>query len=251
MRAESPMRSGRLLMAFCRNESTIITLAINVKIDGNALRNPLQLGRLRGFIKKQFVMQTKTFSASSRFPLRIVRQFGGYALLILALMGCSSTQSQRPESAREEGARRNAVAEVEAVPPLPSVDSEKDPPAIAEGRSVFFARGSADIDQEALKVLERHASRLRSDPRLVVTLIGHSDHLGSRSYNLAIAEQRVAAVAKVLRTMEVQRNQIRKISLGNEKPGVACQSDSCRRKWRRVDLSYPKKKIERRVGRAE
>lgn len=116
---------------------------------------------------------------------------------------------------------------------------------------MFFARGSSDLGSAALSVLERHASRLRADSRLVVTLVGHSDHLGSRSYNLAITEQRVAAVARALRHMDVQRSQIRKYGLGSEKPGLSCQSEKCRRKLRRVDLVYPKPKIEHRVGRQE
>lgn len=196
-------------------------------------------------------MQTNRSSAYGHDSWRAVRQFGGCSLLAVSLLGCATPQPQTPDSAREEGAARSAAATVETVPPLPTVDSEKDPPAIAEGRSVFFARGSANIDPEAIKVLELHAARLRANPRLVVTLIGHSDHLGSRSYNLAIAEQRVAAVGKVLRSMDVQRNQIRRFSLGNEKSGVSCQNETCRRKWRRVDLSYPKPKAERRVGREE
>lgn len=196
-------------------------------------------------------MQTNRSSANGHDSWRAVRQFGGCSLLAVFLLGCATPQPQTPDSAQKEGAARSAAATVESAPPLPSVDSEKDPPAIAEGRSVFFARGSAEIEPEAIKVLELHAARLRANPRLVVTLIGHSDHLGSRSYNLAIAEQRVAAVAKVLRSMDVQRNQIRRFSLGNEKPGVSCQNETCRRKWRRVDLSYPKPKTVRRVGREE
>lgn len=113
-----------------------------------------------------------------------------------------------------------------------------DPPAIREGRSVFFAKGSAELDANAHAVLKTHAVRLQDDSKLVVTLVGHSDHLGSRSYNLAVADQRVTAVAKTLRRLGVQRSQIRRYSLGNEKPGVQCQNETCRSKWRRVDIVY-------------
>lgn len=179
-----------------------------------------------------------------------------WLLLGLAwLAGCAiSPQAVRvpPEETASSPAMYFQPAPLGVEASLPGVkkdESPVDPPAIREGRSVFFARRSSDISSEALSVLELHASRLRADSRLVVTLVGHSDHLGSRSYNLAIAEQRVAAVAKALRNMDVQRGQIRKYGLGSEKPGLLCQSEQCRRKLRRVDLVYPKTEVERRVGR--
>lgn len=127
-------------------------------------------------------------------------------------------------------------------------ENSVDPPAIREGRSIFFAKGSAELNSNAHAVLETHAARLNDDPKLVVTLVGHSDHLGSRSYNLAVAEQRVATVAKALRMLRVQRSQIRRYSLGNENPGVQCQNEACRSKLRRVDLVYSSQQLERRVG---
>ena len=62
------------------------------------------------------------------------------------------------------------------------------------GNAMFFQRGSALLDDPALTVLRLHAERLRENSRLVVMLVGHTDHLGSRSFNLAIAERRTAAV---------------------------------------------------------
>lgn len=118
-----------------------------------------------------------------------------------------------------------------------------------EGNAVFFPRGSAVLDDAAIDVLRVHAERLRDDPRLKVLLVGHSDHLGSRSFNLAIAEQRTAVVKAKLREFGVQARQIAQRSYGNEKPGASCQSESCRQKMRRVDLVYPKPKAERRVVR--
>lgn len=203
-------------------------------------------------VNKLFVIQTLKMKTHSLAVSRIAVRYCGLVLLGSSLLGCAVSQNEIPNPPREiKGERDKPPAELLSAPPPSPGDGEKAPPAIADGQSIFFAQGSAKIDQDAIQVLEIHAAKLRSNPKLVVTLIGHSDHLGSRSYNIAIAEQRVAAVAKALRGMDVQRGQIRKLSLGNEKPGGSCQSEDCRRKWRRVDLSYPKPRVERRVGRKE
>ncbi|MDQ5880880.1 MAG: peptidoglycan-associated lipoprotein, partial [Pseudomonadota bacterium] len=87
--------------------------------------------------------------------------------------------------------------------------------------------------------LRTHAERLRDDPRLVVTLVGHTDHLGSRSFNLAIAEQRTTAVKTKLRELGVPAKQVRQRNYGNEKAAAGCRSEECRARMRRVDFVYP------------
>jgi outer membrane protein OmpA-like peptidoglycan-associated protein len=50
------------------------------------------------------------------------------------------------------------------------------------------------------KKLRQHAEYLKQNPKTVVTLVGYVDDAGSRSYNLAITEQRILAVKQLLRT---------------------------------------------------
>lgn len=107
-----------------------------------------------------------------------------------------------------------------------------------EENAIFFATASSRIDAEGERKLERHAARLRADPRLTVTLIGHTDNLGSSSYNLAIAEQRTAAVARALIGQGVRRAQIRRYGVGDEKAADHCRPATCRQQMRRVDLIY-------------
>ena len=73
---------------------------------------------------------------------------------------------------------------------------------------------------------------------MVVTLIGLTDDQGSRSFNLVIAEQRIEAVAKILRAHGVLKSQIRPYPLGSNMPDPACKTPACREKMRRVELDY-------------
>lgn len=159
--------------------------------------------------------------------------------ITLLLSACATT----PPEKNSGDPVTPAVAAPEAAAPTPVPDSSASvvtEPPVTEANAIFFRRGEAQIsDAEAAK-LGAHAERLRADPRLFVTLVGHTDHLGSRAYNLAIAEQRTIAVMKHLRELGVPAKQIRRRSYGNETAGN-CRSESCRARMRRVDLLYPKR----------
>lgn len=111
-------------------------------------------------------------------------------------------------------------------------------PTITDENSIFFVAGATRVDPVGAAKLRRHAARLKENPRQDVTLVGHTDNLGSSSYNLAIAEQRAAAVARMLQSMGVSRSQIRHYGMGDEKTGPTCRTAACRQKKRRVDLIY-------------
>lgn len=127
-----------------------------------------------------------------------------------------------------------AVSAATAEPTLPAPEAL----AVADDNSIFFASVSAQIDVTGEAKMRRHAAWLKDNPRLIVTLVGHTDNLGSTAYNVAIAEQRAAAVARKLQAMGVGRGQIRYYGVGDEKAGLACKTAGCRQKRRRVDLVY-------------
>ena len=162
-----------------------------------------------------------------------------FLLAMFTLFGvaaCQSTQT-RMESAAA------VPAETQAAPSALARDEPEEAQvmaAVRPGSSVFFARGAAEVDAAARSMLQTHAERLRADNKLQVTLTGYTDDLGSRAYNLAIADKRVAAVYAVLREMGVPGRQMRRSGLGAETAGRDCQSPECRRLMRRVELVYRK-----------
>lgn len=108
--------------------------------------------------------------------------------------------------------------------------------------SIYFHMGDTRVDQTGQQELRRHAARLKEHPRTVVTLAGSTDDLGSDSYNLAIAEQRIDAVARLLRAYGVARNQLnpgRRYAVEQGRLATTCRTAACCQKMRRVDLIYP------------
>lgn len=156
-------------------------------------------------------------------------------LLSLVLSACSQMPPALKDVMPSRVSTGNKVSTELAVPPV----SEK---ALIAGvdaeHNIFFPSSGVTVDSEGRAQLMEHANRLKASPELVVTLIGHTDDLGSPSYNLAIAEQRVNAVYAILRSQRVPLTQIRRYGVGNEQMDRACKSEECRKKMRRVELVF-------------
>lgn len=145
-----------------------------------------------------------------------------------------------PETAKEPGPEGEQGPRANTKPADNArSDTVEEPPAPDREHSVYFSLGSAAIDNAAREVIHRHAAKLKADPRIKVALLGHTDHSGSREYNVALGQARVNAVERELRALGVPGNQIRRRPFGNEKAGTAnCGSEACRQSLRRVELRY-------------
>lgn len=141
-----------------------------------------------------------------------------------------------PEGAAEKAGGKDGR---EKLPSAMVESADRTPWATPDPEAnVYFASGGSDIDESGKALLRRHAARLKDNPDQVVTLIGHTDPTGSRSYNLAIAEERIAAVVHALRAFGVPRWQIRTVNSGRgEAPGT-CASIACRARMWRVELVF-------------
>lgn len=170
-------------------------------------------------------------------------------VVLAALLAACGSAPPRPAGTAEAAAvsvsteaapdRRPAAPSAATAPPpaTPAAAAQPAPPVIAEN-AVFFAPGATRVDAAGDARLRAHAARLKGNPKLDVTLVGHTDNLGSTAYNLAIAEQRAAAVARTLQAMGVGRLQIRHYGMGDEQAAANCRNAACRQQQRRVDLIY-------------
>ena len=160
----------------------------------------------------------------------------GIAATVLLLAACG----QAPVRTTGQADAVSPVAQEEkALPPVADKPSEAQIMAqVNLDNSVFFPAGGTELDAASLKRLAALAERLKAMEEGIVTLHGYTDHLGSPSYNLAIAEQRVNAVATALRRNGIAVTQIRRNAVGSERVPAACRSVQCRRLMRRVELVF-------------
>lgn len=160
----------------------------------------------------------------------------GIAATVLLLAACG----QAPVRTTGQADAVSPVAQEEkALTPVADKPSEAQIMAqVNLDNSVFFPAGGTELDAASLKRLAALAERLKAMEEGIVTLHGYTDHLGSPSYNLAIAEQRVNAVATALRRNGIAATQIRRNAVGSERVPAACRSVQCRRLMRRVELVF-------------
>ena len=160
-------------------------------------------------------------------------------LCALLLFGCATPQVPQPLPAPTER-KPDAPVPPPIVPKEAPAPVEAPAAKIDDSINVFFSFGSTEVDLPGQQKLRAHAQRLQEDPQRVVTLIGHTDNMGSRAYNVAIAEKRIESVSALLRSYGVAKKQMRRYAVGNEQLDKSCQTAACRQKMRRVELSYPK-----------
>ncbi len=165
--------------------------------------------------------------------MRQLRRWSLPIVVSLLLSACAGTPPANPPVVEAPEVAKEKVPEV----PMAKREAQAIA-AVDDANSIFFGLGKTTVDAEGEARLRVHAQRLKDDPKLVVTLLGYTDDLGSRSYNLAIAEQRVNNVYQLLRRFGVPLSQLRRYDIGREKVALACRSEACRRKMRRVELDY-------------
>lgn len=95
------------------------------------------------------------------------------------------------------------------------------------GDRVHFAYDRHDLSDEARRVLKRQALWLSINPSATLTIEGHCDERGTRSYNLALGARRAQAVKQYLVSAGVFSNRITTVSYGKERPVSLCSNESC------------------------
>ncbi len=167
--------------------------------------------------------------------MRIFHLIAGATALLALLAGCATPKPQTETSPPPKAIAAPVPATVTAEPTHTEAQVIA---AVDVPNSIFFARGSAEINAIGKVALRDHAERLKVDSKIRIVLLGYTDDLGSRAYNLAIADRRVNAVFAELRRLGVQPMQMKRSSLGTEKLSKSCISEDCRRLMRRVEIEY-------------
>lgn len=93
---------------------------------------------------------------------------------------------------------------------------------------VFFEPGQAVISQQEAQSLGPAAHWLQEYHTTNVTIEGHADERGTRKYNLALGEDRAAAMKRALIDLGVSPDRTKTISYGKDKPVIQGHAESAR-----------------------
>jgi len=168
-------------------------------------------------------------------------------VLGIYLYGCSATPvvEGHPKNPNIEIQPRTPFPDLPliATQPTESVAPTPESKVVAQRinrhreRSIYFLPHMASVDDEGKEKLRGCADLLKRNSKKLVVLVGYSDDMGSKSYNIAIAEQRITAVSSVLRSLGVQPRQIRRNRSNSVKSAThPCRSEECHQQMRRVEF---------------
>jgi len=161
-----------------------------------------------------------------------------------------STQSQTINlEAADRIARFKRLATVLGTSP-PSVDQVYAPPGSVPGvnspvpvvRIVFSERSLFDFNsatprQDAQPTFELIVENMKRDvPDAALTILGHTDAVGSESYNMELSQRRASSVLSRFISNGLNPNQLNTVAIGKSQPIAANSTDQGRALNRRVEF---------------
>ncbi|HSJ07195.1 MAG TPA: OmpA family protein [Longimicrobiales bacterium] len=112
-----------------------------------------------------------------------------------------------------------------------------------EGLLITFESGLLfDFDSDVVRGAARSnltnfANSLRQYPETEVLIVGHTDNVGSATYNQGLSERRAAAARNFLVSQGVQANRVRTMGMGLTEPVAGNETEAGRALNRRVEVA--------------
>ncbi|WP_291010027.1 OmpA family protein [Hydrogenophaga sp.] len=101
---------------------------------------------------------------------------------------------------------------------------------------VLFDTGRAELKSGAFSTVDRLANFLRENPERMVAIEGHTDTVGSESYNLALSEKRAEAVRTALLSRGIAGIRVTSKGIGESTPVASNATAEGRQRNRRVEI---------------
>ena len=102
---------------------------------------------------------------------------------------------------------------------------------------IFFEFDKADLKAESNPTLMEIAQLLKSDPKLAILIVGHTDNQGAYDYNIELSRRRAEAVTKALVANHgADAKRLRGAGVGMLAPAASNDAEEGRAKNRRVEI---------------
>jgi len=123
-----------------------------------------------------------------------------------------------------------------ATPPVSEPEPSPEVVILDDNGAVMFAFDSAELTPAAQQRLQGLVTRLASPTVAKVRVIGHTDSVGSDSYNQVLSERRAGSVAEYLIGQGLAPGKVTSQGRGESEPLADNESEEGRARNRRVEL---------------
>ena len=154
----------------------------------------------------------------------MVKRGLGLAIVVAALVGCSSEKGPAPTS--------NTGFGNEQTPPARSGTTADS----SMFRTIYFDFDKSELRADAREGLQTNANYLKGNSSVQITIEGNTDERGSNEYNLALGKRRADAAYKYLVDLGIDSSRMTTISYGEEHPAVEGHNELAWAKNRRDDF---------------
>ena len=118
---------------------------------------------------------------------------------------------------------------------------------------LLFDFGKTDLKDANKMDLQKFAETLKQYPDTDLLIVGHTDNVGSDSYNQSLSKKRANAVSSQLAYSGITKNRLKVQGKGESQPTAANNTEESRLQNRRVEIAiYANKKMkseaEKEVG---
>jgi len=148
-----------------------------------------------------------------------------------ALPGCDGAPKPEPKAAPEAPP---PAAEVPPAPVVPMIISEK----VTFAADAFFDFDKAVLKPEGKAKLDEVVTKLDSINLEVIIAVGHTDSVGSDSYNEKLSVRRAEAVKAYLVGKGIEKNRVYTEGKGKKQPVAENKTAAGRAKNRRVEIEF-------------
>ena len=107
--------------------------------------------------------------------------------------------------------------------------------------NINFDTGSARVKADSLPRIKKFANFLKTVPIYNVTIVGHTDNVGTKRNNLRLSQRRAKRVKELLIKEGVDANSIKAIGKGESEPTVSNDTAKGRAQNRRIEAILEKK----------
>jgi outer membrane protein OmpA-like peptidoglycan-associated protein len=114
---------------------------------------------------------------------------------------------------------------------------------------ISFDFGSADLKPAFMPTLKKVSEILVRYPRTVIHVVGHTDSVGSESYNMELSRHRAQSVINYFVLQDISQSRLVTVGRGESEPRASNDTEAGRQLNRRVEI-YVKPVIEGQESQA-